>query len=307
MKKLILDNVGKKLEGQKSISYSQYHTYKECPFRWNLTYKQGLYPFSSSVSSVFGTAFHETLQEYLRLLYEVSVKASEEMNFEQYLSDRMVSVYKEEMKNNGGEHFISKTDLKEHYADGIAILNYLRKKRKVLFDYREWELVAIELPLYVKVLEEYNILFNGYIDILLYNPKEKLFRIPDIKTSKRGWSAKYEHKDLLKMSQVLLYKHYLAKHYGLNPDDISGEYFVVKRKIAEDSEYPIPRHQTHIPAQGSSRVKLAVQGIEDFVKDCFNPDGSYQEKAHPKTPSQHSCKFCPYAGRPDLCDQKPGI
>ena len=306
-KKIVEGAVREKPKGKKSVSYSQYSIYKECPFRWQLTYKQGLFPFTSNINSVFGTSFHECLQEYLRLLYTVSVKASDEMNFEEYLSDRLLATYKDEMKENGGQHFLPKEELKEYYHDGIQILDYLRRKRKVLFDYRQWDLVAIELPLYTPILEgNDNILFNGYLDLLFYNPEEKIFRVLDIKTSTRGWSAKYHHSDLLKMSQVLLYKHYLAKHYNLNPDDISGEYLIVKRKIMEDSEWPIPRHQTHIPAQGSARIKLAVNGLEAFVKDVFNEDGSFQEKEYPKHPSSSACKFCPYAGHPDMCDQKPG-
>ena len=302
--KLILGDVGVKAEGQKSISYSQYTVYKECPYRWQLTYKEGLYPFTSNINSVFGTALHKSLQEYLRRLYQVSVKSSEEMNFNEYLSDRMIETYKEERKDNGGKHFLQQEEFKEYYADGIEILEYLRRKRKVLFDYREWELVAIELPLYVQMLEEYNILFNGYIDLLLYNRSSKTFRIPDIKTSTKGWND-CAKKDETKMDQIRLYKHYLAKHYGIPVEDISGEYLIVKRKIPENTEWVIPRHQVHIPAQGSTKVKLAVQGVEDFVKAVFNPDGTYIEQAYPRIPGR-SCKFCPYNSDPAMCSQKPG-
>lgn len=303
IKKKILEGVGVKEEGQKTVSYSQYSMYKECPYRWQLTYKEKLFPFTSNINSVFGTAMHETIQEWLRLLHDVSVKASEEFDFDTYLFDRLSATYNKEREEIGGVHFIPKEELKEYYADGIKILDYLRRKRKVLFDYRHWELVAIELPLMVKIMDDWNIFLNGFIDLLFYNKEEKLFRMPDIKTSTKGWND-YQKKDELKMDQVRLYKNYLAKHYGFEKDDISGEYFVVKRKVYEDAEYPIPRHLVHIPAQGSSKIKLAVAGLESFVKDCFNPDGTFQEKAHPKTPSKSACKFCPYNDKPELCNQR---
>jgi hypothetical protein len=303
IKKKILEGVGVKEEGQKTVSYSQYSMYKECPYRWSLTYKEKLFPFTSSVNSVFGTAMHETIQEWLRLLHDVSVKASEELDFNEYFFERLSATYNKEREEVDGAHFIPKEELKEYYADGIKILDYLRRKRKVLFDYRQWELIAIELPLMVKVMDDWNIYLNGFIDLLFYNKAEKLFRMPDIKTSTKGWND-YQKKDELKMDQVRLYKNYLAKHYGFDKDDVSGEYLVVKRKVYEDAEYPIPRHLVHIPAQGPGKVKLAVAGLEAFIKDCFNPDGSFQEKGHPKTPSKSACKFCPYNNQPTLCNQR---
>lgn len=303
VKSFILDNIGSKKEGQKSISYSQYSVYKQCPFRWELTYKKGMYPFTSGISSVFGTAMHETIQEWLRLLHDVSVKASDEMNFNEYLSDRLIETYNKERQEINDVHFIPKDELKEYYADGIKILEYLRRKRKVLFDYRDWELLAIELPLFVKVMDEWEIYLNSFIDLLFYNKGTKQFRIPDIKTSTKGWSD-YQKKDELKMDQVRIYKNYLAKHYNLDRNNISGEYFVVKRKVYEDAEFPIPRHTVHIPAQGSGKINLAVAGLEGFIKTCFNQDGSFKEITHPKTPSKSSCKFCPYNDKPELCNQK---
>ena len=305
IQKRIIEGVGIKKEGQKSISYSQYSVYKECPYRWDLTYRQGLYPFTSNINSIFGTSFHETLQEYIRLLYTVSVKSSDEMDFSDYLSQRMTDNYLMELEKNNGIHFIKVKEAAEYHADGIAILEYLRKKRKVLFDYNTWELIAIELPLYVSMMENYDVLFNGYLDLIFYNEEDNIIKIPDIKTSTKTWTD-YQKKNQLKMDQALLYKHYFGKHYGIDPEDIAVEYFIVKRKIYEDSEWPQPRHQIHIPAQASARVKLAVNGIEKFVKECFNPDGTYTQIEYPKTPSKSACRFCPFNNNPQICDQKPG-
>ena len=47
---------------QKSISYSQLSMFNECPKKWSLQYREGHKQFTSSIHTVFGTAFHETLQ-----------------------------------------------------------------------------------------------------------------------------------------------------------------------------------------------------------------------------------------------------
>lgn len=301
-KSFILDNaVTEKPSGIKSVSYSQYKTYRECPHRWELNYKDGLYPFTNSIATVFGTALHETLQHYLTLLYTDSVKASEELNFEEYLFERMVETYKKEMKNNDGQHFITQEEMQEHYEDGILILDYLRKKRKVLFDYRTVELVAIELPGYVPMMDEYNVVFNFFIDIVFYDRQEGVYSIVDVKTSKSGWKqGGYEMKSELKMDQVLLYKKYFSKFYNLDPKKVEVKFLIVKRKVPDHYDWPIPRHTIHIPAQGSGKVNLATANIEDFVKKCFNPDGSFLETNHRKTPSASTCKFCPFYG--NSCD-----
>lgn len=303
-KRLILENaVTEKEKGKKAVSYSQYSVFRDCPFRWELTYKDGLFPFTSNINSVFGTALHETLQEYLTLLYTKSVKSSEEFNFNEYLSDRLVETYQKEVEENGGAHFIPKEEMKEYYADGIEILEYLRRKRKVLFDYRNVELISIELAGYIPVLDgNDNIVFNYYLDIVMYDRVTKKYIIIDVKTSKNGWKqGGYEMKSQLKMDQVLLYKHYFSKHYKINPDDVEVKFLIVKRKVFQFEGFQTPRHKVHIPAQGDSRVKLAVAGLENFVKTCFNEDGSFQDKKHPKTPSKSACRFCPYAGT-DYCD-----
>jgi hypothetical protein len=294
-KKVIVENaIQVKPEGVKSVSYSQYSVYKQCPYRWNLTYKEGMFPFTSSISTVFGTALHETLQHYLTVLYTGSVKESEEIVFADLLYANMVAAYREELKKNGGVHFIDKADMEEHYEDGLEILHYLRKKRKILFDYRNIELVAVELPGYVPIFEDGKLVFNYFLDLVFYDRQEGRYLILDVKTSKKGWTD-YQKKDVLKLEQVLLYKKYFSKFYNVTPDQIEVKFLIVKRKVSEDFDWPIPRHTMFIPAQGAGKVNSAVINLEDFVKNCFNMDGTFKEVHHPKTPSKNSCKFCPYA------------
>lgn len=294
--------IDKKKQEQKAISYSQYVTYRECPFRWSLKYKEKYFPFDSNINSVFGTSMHQTIQEWLTLLFTSTVKSSEEYDFQENLSNYMIRAYEKELESNGGVHFIKKEEMEEYFEDGLNILYYLRKKRKVLFDYREWELVAIELPMFTPVLQDNDIiLYNGFIDMLLISKDKKRFRIIDFKSSTRGWTD-YQFKDQLKMDQVLLYKHFFSKQYGIPVEDIEGEFLILKRKVYEDAEYPIPRHRTYLPAQGPGKVKQAVANLEKFVVDVFYDDGSYQEKEYEKKPGS-ACKFCPFAGNRELCNQ----
>ena len=70
-------------DGQKNISFSQYSVYESCPYRWYLTYGKGIYLFSASINTVFGTAIHEALQTYLTIMFKESVKKAEEFDKKQ--------------------------------------------------------------------------------------------------------------------------------------------------------------------------------------------------------------------------------
>ena len=118
-----------KRDDQKKISFSQYSVYESCPYRWYLSYAKGIYPFSASINTVFGTAIHETLQTYLTILFNKSVKESEEFNMVEMFERVFREEYLKEVANNGGNHFSTKEEMAEFYEDGIDILYQFRKKR----------------------------------------------------------------------------------------------------------------------------------------------------------------------------------
>jgi len=190
---------------QRTVSYSQYSTYANCPHQWYLTYVEGKQPYQASIHTVFGTAFHETLQKYIDTMYNESGAAADRMNLEE--------------------------------------------------------------------------------------------------TSTRGWSER-EKKDDTKLAQILLYKEYFGRQFGFDVDRIEVEYFIVKRKIWENSEYAIPRVQSFKPASGKAKRRQAVEKMESFIKDCFDESGKPQIKSYIKNIGESSCKWCPYADKPELCDKK---
>ena len=53
---------------QKTISYSQMSMYLQCPKKWALQYRDGQKIYKPSINMTFGTAIHETLQNYLSFL-----------------------------------------------------------------------------------------------------------------------------------------------------------------------------------------------------------------------------------------------
>ena len=284
---------------QKSVSYSQYSLWASCPYKWYLTYVENKQPYQASIHTVFGTAFHETLQAYITTMYEESGAAADKMDLESLFQERFREVYAKEYKA-AGAHFTDAEQMSEFFDDGIAILRWLKPKRNQIFTIRRTKLLGIELPLLLKI--DNNIYYKAFIDFALYDEGLNKVYIYDIKTSTRGWSDN-EKRDDQKTAQVLLYKEYFARQFGWDVEQIEVEFFIVKRKIYEKAEYPIPRLQSFKPASGKNKRKQAIDNFEAFVKDCFDEVGKPQIKSYLKNIGEKSCKWCPYNDKQDLCNK----
>jgi hypothetical protein len=284
---------------QRSVSYSQYAMWASCPHKWYLTYVENKQPYQASIHTVFGTAMHETMQAYISTMYEVSGAAADAMDLIDIFQCKFREVYSKEYKA-AGAHFSDPIQMGEFFEDAVAILNFIQKNRNKLFTIRKVKLLGIEIPLLLNVAN--NVFLKGYIDFVLYDTELDKIYIYDIKTSTRGWSD-YEKKDDSKIAQILLYKEYFSKQFGFDVEKIEVEYFIVKRKIYEQSEYSIPRTQSFKPASGKNKRKQAVESFQSFIKDCFDESGKPQLKSYLKNVGESSCKWCPYKDLPDLCDK----
>lgn len=286
-------------EKNKTVSYSQYSVYKQCQYRWYLDYVKKLQPFKPSIHLIFGTAFHETVQNYIQTMFDKSGTEADKIHLPTYFKTRLIELYQ---SNSAHGHFSTPEELTEFYEDAVAILEYFKSKRSVYFTKKNTKLIGIELPILEPVLEGFDtVKIKGFIDLVTYNKTIDRYTIYDFKTSTRGWSD-YEKKDQTKVNQILLYKRFFSKKLNVPEDKIDVQFFIVRRKINEQAEYVAKRIQEFVPANGTKKVKDAVEDLENFIKDVFTPEGEYQDKEYPK--SIDKCKFCPYLDRPDLCDRK---
>lgn len=279
---------------QKNISYSQLSIYNQCKKRWSLQYKEGNRIFTSSVSTVFGTSIHETIQLYLDTMYNKSGAEADRLNLEEIFENKLREEYSKQFKKNKNQHFVSPQELREHFDDGVAILNFLKKNRGKYFRKKYWHLVGCEIPLRSNPNPKLpNVVFEGFIDVVLYNELTESFLILDIKTSTRSWGDK-QKKDKSKQHQLLLYKKYFSEQFNIPIELIDVEFFIVKRKIIEDSEFPQKRIQRFVPPSGKNSINQATKSIESFVNEAFDKNGHKNiEATH--NPNPHNCKFCPFA------------
>jgi hypothetical protein len=232
-------------------------------------------------------------------MYEQSGAAADKIHLPTYFKTRFMELYKE---NSIQGHFSTPEELTEFFEDAIAILDFIKRKRGLFFKKKNSELVGIEIPINGTVVEGFEFVkMKGFIDLVIHDKVLDKYTIYDIKTSTRGWSD-YEKKDQVKINQILLYKRFFSVLRDVPEDKIDVQFFIVRRKINEELEFAPKRVQEFIPANGVKKVKRALEDFQNFVKDVFNSDGEYQEKAYFKNTAK--CKYCPYFDKLELCDRK---
>lgn len=294
----------------KVVSFSQYQQWKQCPHQWYLNYGKGLHKFKPNMYLVFGNAIHESIQNYLKIMFETTAKKADEFDTITFFKDTLRDEYKKFVKKNKNIHFSDASELREFYADGEAILTFFLKKRKQYFSSRNYELKGIELPLVAQPHPQFpNIKFSGFIDIVMYHKKSNTYTIYDIKTSTRGWGDK-EKKNKVKSQQILLYKKFYSEQYKVPMESIDVQFFIVKRKIYEESDFPQKRIQEWSPIKptfgtknpGKNLLNGAIKDFQEFIDECFTKEGIPKDKEYNKNVST-LCSWCPYNDSPDLCNK----
>jgi len=246
---------------EKNISYSQLSMFTQCPKKWSLQYRDGHKISEQSIHMTFGTALHEVLQHYLDVMYEVSGAEADRIDIEELFEDTLRKCYGEDYKKNKNQHFSSPTELREFFEDGKEILNFIRKKRSLYFSKKGTYLVGCEVPIVMAPNLRLNrVKYMGYLDVVLYDEDLKKFKIIDIKTSTKGWN-KWAKKDESKQFQLILYKYFFSKQYNIPLEDIDIEFFIVRRKVYVDGDYPQKRVQQFYPASGKVKLNKATTNL----------------------------------------------
>ena len=297
-------------KGTKIVSYTQFSMYDACPKSWELTYIKKNKTYKPGIDTIFGTAMHTVIQLWLTTLYQKSVKKSNELDLPAILKKEISIEYLKELKKNENVHFSTPQVLYEYWEDGTEILTFLRKKRLKYFSTRRVEFVGFEIPIVLNPLENIEgVKFQAYLDLVFKDLDTNQFEIIDIKTSKRGWKE-WDKKNVTKISQVILYKMYYSQIFNVPIDDIKVSYFILKRKLDVNSEFPQSRIQTFVPSQGSITLKKTKTRFTEFVSKTFNPDGTDNENinypAFAGTKAKN-CFFCQFKDNFDLCPQERRI
>jgi hypothetical protein len=284
------------------VSFSQYSMWSSCPQQYKLNYIDKLGESSGNIHTLFGSAMHETIQHYLSVMYGVSKKQADEIELDSLLLDRMKENFTKEKEALSEGTPCTQLELEEFYGDGRRILSWFKKYCSKFYSKSGYELVGIEIPLNANIKP--GVHFIGYIDIVLKDLAENSIIIVDLKTSTMGWNQ-YQKADKMKNSQILLYKKYYSELFNIPLTKIKVEYQIMRRKLPEDSAFPIPYISKHVPPNGSPSVNKVYDEFMEFINTVFDDGGAFKDIEFPKVPGQNkkNCKWCEFMNR-GICDGK---
>ena len=286
---------------KKQISFSQFSTYFSCGYKWFRDYVKKDKKFEDNLNMSMGSAIHFAIQTYLTLLYKETESKAEELD----IIDCFVKSFKGEIAKKGIKS--SDEEVAEFISDGTAILEeFVRpENRKRYFPREKYELLGIEMALNEPIFNNLNIV--GFLDLVLKEKMTGNIKIIDFKTSTRGWSAN-EQEDFTKLAQLRLYKALYSKRYNIPLNKIQVEFFILKRKLYDESKCKFPQTRLKIftPTSYKPDIDETLSEMSKFVRSCFTEDGEFiTNKEYEKIPGlkNKNCKYCQYA-KDGSCDQK---
>jgi hypothetical protein len=198
------------------ISYSELKDWVHCAFYHKLTRVDKLKGFKGNAFTAFGTAVH-TICEH-KLLKKEATEETFIREFEKCLDklDDDVQVDQKLVK-----------DMREQ---GKLIIPEIEDALNDYFE--DFEVIAVELPLYENIDEHDGYKFKGFIDAIIKTPDDKV-HLFDWKTTSWGWDAK-RRSDSMTTYQLTLYKHFLSKKLEIDPKSIETHFALLKRTAKRD-------------------------------------------------------------------------
>ena len=163
------------------VSYSQYSMWSACPQQYKLKYVDKIGVYESNIHLVFGTSMHETIQDFLEIMYGESKKQAMSIDLDEQLLANLTSNFIKEKEKMDGKLPCTKEELEEFYGDGRKILHTLTTKIKKFYPKSGYELVGIEIKLEADI--KTGVSFIGYIDVALKDKISDKIIIIDLKTS----------------------------------------------------------------------------------------------------------------------------
>ena len=273
------------------ISYSSISTFNKCPKLWEQQYLRKTLPFKQNIYTCFGTAMHETIQEWLEVLYHDKVKVANELDLHALLYSNMIKAYKSGKAQNNHEHFSTEKELTQFWIEGKHILHFLKKKRSAYFNTKRMMLAGVETLLYHQIKP--GVVFKGLVDLVFYHPTLDEWTIIDIKTSTSGWRDNQKKNPNL-TAQVVLYKEFFSRQFNIDKEKINVEYFIVKRRVPANAEYAIMqrRVQQFTPNAGPRKTKQVIDSMNNFISKVLDDNGKFIDQHYECSSKLKKCEYC---------------
>tara|TARA_R100001510_G_C7653690_1_gene212050 strand:+ start:41 stop:838 length:798 start_codon:yes stop_codon:yes gene_type:complete len=250
---------------EKKISYSEFKTWKECPYKHNLSYVQGLSSFRGNLYSAFGTAIHEVCESIL-----LKKKNNLELVFNNSFQREILLSEEKGVK-------IDPKLKAELTAQSAPIYSNLEETLNNKFG--NYEVFSVEEPLYEKI-EEFNAYdrsFKGFIDAVIKS-EDGYYYIIDWKTCSWGWSSQ-KKSDPIVNYQLTFYKNFFCKKNKIDPKKVKTMFVLLKRTAKKEQIEFVE------VTSGTKKVNNSLKLLEKAVINIEN---------NVKIKNRLSCKYCDF-------------
>lgn len=208
---------------KRHISYSEIKDWKFCPYYRYLLYDVKL-PKEDSIFLRFGTVIHSTCEKI----------AKKELISEEDCLNYYFDTFDKGML---GLTTSSEQDIALFREQGQKIVIAVRTQLPKSFG-DNYQLVSAEYELMEPIkdfVQDPEIMFKGYIDLILYTPDDDRYHIIDWKTASWGWDARKKG-DSITSYQLVLYKYYYATKHNIPLDKIDLHFILLKRTEKNESK-----------------------------------------------------------------------
>jgi putative RecB family exonuclease len=241
-------------------SYSKLSTYEKCSLKFKFKYIDKIEPeFEQSIEGFLGKEVHKSLEW---LYSKISKGVFAEL-------DELIEFYISSWNKNFNENLmqVNKTYLPEHYFNkGIKFLvDYFLLN----FPFRD-NTIALEKKILIDLDKEGLYQIVGYIDRLVYDPKEKFYEIHDYKTTDFIKTKQELEKD----KQLLLYSLGIKEHFKE-----VNEIYLVWHFLSQNRQI---------------RLKTTLEGLEKLKEEVIELIKKI-ENTKEFTPNKTTlCNWCEY-------------
>lgn len=259
------------MEEQK-ISFSEYKTYKDCPYQHYLKYVLG-YKEPMNEHLVFGSILHYCIEDVLNGVEFDYYKNLYKKHLNYIYENEYVSPY---VKMSKREQNMVVKILKQFDWD---------KYKNNIFEIEK----KVKLPIYFWQEKDIQLIFKGYIDLIQLVINENGLHITDWKSAKYPWKLDKKLKDPDFLTQLKLYKYAISYIYNYPLEKI-GTSFVT---LVKEGEPKIQEYEFDIK---NDDIYETINTFINVTKNVITTNKNNLKKARHNKDKKWKCRFCPFDG-----------
>ncbi len=173
---------------------------------------------------------------------------------------------------------LSENKTLEMIEQGERIIPHIEDSLSDYFD--EYEVLAVEMPLYEPIEGHDKYMFKGFIDAVVCTP-DGTVHIFDWKTCSWGWDSR-KKSDKMVTYQLTLYKHFFAQKMKIDPKDIQTHFALLKRTA----------NKNHVEFfRGTSGAKKTENALKLLDTALYNIKNQRYIKNRLSCTSGYGCPF----------------